>query len=100
MRIPLFLAALAACMPVHADELVARNKAGGSIVLSDKTSKACDAGENIAFATSPTGNVEFGCWTLLENRVWIKYQDGTLRVHDANTFTLKRSAPTERSTGM
>lgn len=58
----------------------ANNSGGGKIVLL-VTKDDCHAGRRGMFATSPTGETSFGCWSLSGDFVRVKYHDGSVRMY-------------------
>lgn len=58
----------------------ANNSGGGKIVLL-ATKDDCHAGRRGMFATLPTGETSFGCWALTGDFIYVKYQDGSVRMY-------------------
>lgn len=106
MKSLILLAALAASFHVNAVTFEKDNEAGGQIVLTDRPSADCKDGMKVAYGTSAKGVVLFGCWSLIDNRVWVTMGD-TVRVHDPQSFIeknnnkpIQRQSAPEKSTRM
>lgn len=67
---------------VNAQEVfaTANNSDGGKIVLL-VTKDDCHTGRRGMFATSPTGETSFGCWSLNGDFIRVKYRDGSVRMY-------------------
>lgn len=98
MKKPLLLIALAIGSAAQAASVFEmRNEAGGVIVLTSRPGP-CEAGTKQAYATSANASPIFGCWGFMDGRVWVKYPNGNIRVHDPQDFTEKEDGmPVKRS---
>ena len=63
------------------------NNAGGKIVLTDMQGP-CSEGQNVAIAYTSNGTTFKGCWTYADGLVFIKYDEGIMRTHEVEGFTL------------
>lgn len=89
------------CSVVHAASWEKDNNAGGQIVLTDRLGKDCKENMKVVYATNKEGEVLFGCWTVIDNRVWIALE-GNVRVHSMDSFRIIRdqSESTKPAKGM
>lgn len=71
-----------------ADSYAMPNKNGGEIVITDR---ACKGYKNLRFAYSysDTGKTFNGCWTIIDDRVHLIYDDGTVYTYPASGFYKK-----------
>lgn len=82
MKKLLFALAITFACSVNAQEVfaTANNSGGGKIVLL-ATQDDCRAGRRGMFATLPTGETSFGCWSLSGDFIRVKYHDGSVRMY-------------------
>lgn len=106
MKKLLALTLLAACACAHAVTFESRNKAGGAIVLTLVVG-SCDADtQRAGYALTPDGRAVFGCWSLLDDRIFMTYADGDVRVYELRNFAKrgddapKKALPASRSDKM
>ena len=80
--------------PVSAEILATlENEAGGKIVLTNTQVDACKNGF-AAYATSPRGNTQWGCWFVDEDFVHITWlDDGNTRSYETSEFTIRVNGP-------
>ena len=73
---------------VLADSYATPNKNGGEIVITDKP---CKGYKNLryAYSYSDTGKTFSGCWSLIDDRVHLIYDDGTVYTYSAESFYKK-----------
>jgi hypothetical protein len=100
MKRIILLAALAASFNVNAVTFEADNTIGGKIVLTDKPSPECRSPGRIAYSTSTTGESLFGCWNMVDERFFVKYTNGTIRIYEMDGFSVKGGANLRQSKGM
>lgn len=82
-----------ACATVTAQAAIVAtmaNEAGGSINLTDRKSVECGSGRRVAFAMHPAGDVIVGCWTFIEEKIHIRYEQGTNKMHEFGDFKWKQ----------
>ena len=85
----LALALLLFASAVRADQyLSAANEGGGEIILTAYTVSSCD-GLKAMYAMLPNGTVYHGCWAYLNDKIHVRFEDGTRRVYDPNYFVVK-----------
>lgn len=85
----LALALLFVASAVRADQyLSAANEGGGEIILTSYTISTCD-GLKAMYAMLPNGTVYHGCWAYLNDKIHVRFEDGTRRVYDPNYFVVK-----------
>lgn len=87
MKRLILIAALVAA-PAMAESWAINNKNGGEIVITDRP---CTGYKNLRFgySYSDTGKTFTGCWTLIEDRVYFVYDDGTSYTYPASSFYKK-----------
>lgn len=73
------------------------NNAGGKIVLTGRASERCKGDWAVAYATTSTGQVAFGCWNMIDDRFVVIYDDGAQRMYDPKGFRIIDSADTAGS---
>lgn len=61
------------------------NKTGGAIIMDEAK---CDNGMRIAYATSASGAVEYGCWLFHDNMIHVRWENGTRNAYDLDGFIL------------
>lgn len=71
-----------------ADSWAIINKNGGEIVITDR---ACKGYKNLryAYSYSDTGKTFGGCWTIIDDRVHLIYDDGTVYTYPVSSFYKK-----------
>jgi hypothetical protein len=84
----LFLLALLVSASVNALTFETPNEVGGYIVLTTRKGDECKAGMKLAYGTDNNGNVSFGCWGSIDNRIWITI-NGTVKVYESSVFVTK-----------
>ena len=86
----LLLSLMLVCGAVNAAEYwTAPTKEGGEIVLSkDRTTKCGDVLYSMYIVTVGQ-KVISGCWTVMEGRVHVRYDDGDRMAYDLNIWTQK-----------
>lgn len=65
------------------------NKAGGTINLTNTKSEYCGKSRRVVFFMHPQGDVLMGCWTIVEEKIHIRYEQGTTRMHEFLDFDWK-----------
>ena len=86
----LFLALLL-CANAHAGEyFVAPTESGGEIVLTN--TKVRDCGDSLMFmyVIKSDQSVVYGCWAYINNKVHVRYNDGTRKVYDTVGWVQKK----------
>lgn len=76
----IILALLSSSVSAQEVFATANNSGGGKIVLL-ATQDDCRAGRRGMFATLPTGETSFGCWSLIGDFIRAKYHDGSVRMY-------------------
>jgi len=90
MFILLGFAAMAFSTPTKAEQLgYVLNQAGGRIYLTDSpaTTKDCE-NTLIAYATSSSGGMMFGCWILDGDIVMVRWTDGDVSAFQVSDFLM------------
>lgn len=105
MKTLVFLAALAVASSstYAASAAVAEmpNQAGGKIVLTTRKANTCEPTELEMYSTSPQSNPVFGCWSYLDDRIWVRFANGGgVRVFEPEDFTSLRDGKPGRKSGM
>ena len=87
MKRLLLIAALAAA-PAFADTWAMPNKAGGEIVLTDRS---CPQSKKLleAYNYSSSGNIMNGCWTVFDEMVQVIWEDGSRYTYPLSSFYVK-----------
>lgn len=68
---------------VHAAEYwTSRTEAGGRIVLTFDRADYCGKVLYVAYVEKPTQEVVYGCWTILYDKIHVKYSDDNRMVYD------------------
>jgi len=81
---------LAGTVQVAAQVLVAPNKNGGELVITDRP--CIHLGKNHpqareAYSWSPNASTQAACWTIQDGKVWFIYlDDGDIRVYPISSF--------------
>lgn len=93
MRKLLFAAALA-CGVIHTvsagEFLVAPTKEGGEIVLTFNTPSACN-GLFFMYLVDKNQIPFYGCWTLINDKVHVRYDNGIRRVYGLGEWSRRES---------
>ena len=85
----LLLVLLLACSAVRAEPyLSAANEGGGEIILTIFTPASCD-GLKAMYAMLPSGVVFHGCWAYFNDKIHVRFEDGSRRVYDPSYFVVK-----------
>ena len=75
------------------------NTGGGQIVLTDNQA-GCPSGMKQAFARVPGGSAIFGCWTIMEGFVQVRYADGDSRLYNADNFVMGQKYAKSKGTAL
>jgi hypothetical protein len=81
------------CTSAYAEEyLVAQTETGGEIVLS-LTKGVTTCGENLywMYLTTKNGDVFYGCWVYLHEKIHVRFDNGTRKVYDTEGWTKRTS---------
>ena len=60
---------------------------GGRIVLTFEKSDWCEKNLYIAYVEMTDQNVIYGCWAFVNEKIHVRYNDGTRRVYNPIGFT-------------
>lgn len=86
------MVALAISVNAQAATCEMPNNAGGVIVLTERRNAQCDKNQfRVAYGTHRNGNVLFGCWTMIDDRIWVDLAD-QVSVFDPTEFRCKGQA--------
>ena len=84
----LLLIAVLAAAPAIADTWAMPNKAGGEIVLTDRS---CDKSPKLleAYNYGQGGKIMAGCWTVFDEMVQVIWEDGSRYTYPLSSFYVK-----------
>jgi hypothetical protein len=68
-------------------------QAGGKIVLSVQTADWCPKGFYIAYIETSKQDAIYGCWYPVNDRIHVKYNDGTVKIYDKKGWVYKNDKP-------
>jgi len=86
----LFLALLL-CANAHAGEyFVTPTEGGGEIVLTLQKASICEDSLYLMYVVKSNQSVVYGCWAYINNRVHVRYNDGTRKVYDTTGWVYKK----------
>lgn len=73
---------------------ISGNTGGGQIILTDKQGN-CNAGSKMAYSRVPGGSAIYGCWSMPDDWILVRWSDGDFRMYDPRNFDLqgKYAAP-------
>lgn len=87
----LILALALLCGSATAGEYwVAPTEAGGQIVLTFDKTKSCDS-LFFMYLVKTDQEVAYGCWTVINDMIHVRYDNGIRRVYDAQGWIRKES---------
>ncbi len=76
--------------PAHAEEwFETPTKAGGRIVLTFQTADWCPKNFFIAYIETTQQDAVYGCWAGVNNRIHVRYNDGTRKIYDNEGWEYK-----------
>lgn len=91
MKYLILTAALVAPLAAAEVYFVTPNEGGGEIVLTEVKVAQCGETLRVAYAQLPGGDVLYGCWGFMQDKVHVRYMDGQRRVYDPKGFAMKES---------
>lgn len=71
--------------------LVTKNTGGGEIVLTQAKVEQCGDVLRLAYAQLPTGEVFYGCWAYMQDKIHVRYFSGDRRAYDIAGFEVKEN---------
>ena len=74
----------------------APNTKGGLINLTAAKGK-CTGDSRVVYTTTTTGEYSVGCWSALDDRVFVEYASGESRLYDMAGFTMKSAKPAKQA---
>lgn len=81
-----------AAFPAAADVIAyTENMGGGQIILTDRKGY-CQSGL-LAYTRGSNQRTDFGCWSVADGFVFVKWQDGDLRTYFDDTFKMVAKPP-------
>ena len=90
-----FLALLA--NPAFAEEWwEANTQAGGRIILTKQTADWCPKGFLIGYIETTKQDAIYGCWTYVNSRIHMKFNDGNIKIYDLDGWVMYRDWETDR----
>ena len=76
----------------HAEIIaVLRNRAGGTIALTDVSTQKCGSTSRAAYSTSPSNETAWGCWFLDDLMVHITWLDGKTWSYPVESFHILKN---------
>lgn len=85
------LAALLFCINAHAGEyFVTPTESGGEIVLTLQKANTCEDSLYLMYVVKSNQSVVYGCWAYINDRVHVRYNDGTRKVYDTTGWIRKK----------
>jgi hypothetical protein len=86
-----FLAMLLFCVNVHAGEyFVTPTEAGGEIVLTGIKTEMCGDVLRLMYVVKSDQTVVYGCWGYMNDKIHVRYDDGTRKVYDTKGWIHKK----------
>lgn len=81
------------CASAHAEDyLVATTEAGGEIVLSTSRGiTSCGDYLYWMYMITKGGDVFYGCWAYLHDKIHVRYDNGVRKVYDLEGWVVKKS---------
>jgi len=79
------------CANAYAGEyFVTPTEAGGEIVLTDKKTERCGEVLMFMYVVKSDQSVVYGCWAYMNDKVHVRYDDGTRKVYDTKGWIHKK----------
>lgn len=81
------------CATAHAEDyLVAPTESGGEIVLS-MTRGVKNCGDTLfwMYLVTKSGDVFYGCWTYMHDKIHVRFDNGVRKVYDMEGWTKRTS---------
>ena len=76
--------------PAFAEEWwEAKTQAGGRIVLTTQAADWCGKNTLIAYIETTKQDSIYGCWTVSNDRIHVRYNGGTTKVYDKEGWVYK-----------
>jgi hypothetical protein len=79
------------CANAYAGEyFVTPTEAGGEIVLTNTKTNNCGDSLMFMYVVKSNQSVVYGCWAYINDKVHVRYEDGTRKVYDTTGWIRKK----------
>ena len=85
LLVPAILAA-AAFNATAREVWVMKTQAGGEVIITGDKSTHCEDSLRSMYLVMSTGEVVYGCWALIDERVHVRFDNGVRRAYSLDGF--------------
>lgn len=71
---------------------VSKTESGGEIVITAEKSTHCEDSLRSMYLVMSTGEVVYGCWAMIDERIHVRYDNGVRRAYTLSGFEKRGTA--------